>query len=62
MSAPAANARSPPPSTIARISGSRVELLERGDDCAHQLAGERVQLLRPVHQHDADAAVAFDEN
>ena len=39
-----------------------VELLQRADDRAHQLAGERVQLLRAVHEHDADAAVAFDDD
>ena len=39
-----------------------VELLQRTDDRAHQLARERVQLLRTVHQHDADAPVALDEH
>src|SRR6266404_6778423 len=39
-----------------------VELRERGDDRVHQLARERVELLRPVHEHDADSAVALDED
>ncbi|MBV8480608.1 MAG: enoyl-CoA hydratase/isomerase family protein [Actinobacteria bacterium] len=39
-----------------------VELRERLDDCVHQLARERVQLLGPVHAHDADPAVALDED
>jgi len=39
-----------------------VELGERIDDAVHQLARQCVQLLRPVHQHDADTAVALDEH
>src|SRR5207248_662420 len=37
------------------------ELLESRDQRVHQLVRERIQLLRPVHQHDADRAVALDD-
>ena len=42
--------------------GIVVELRQRGDDGVHELARERVQLLRPVHEHDADVAVPLDED
>ena len=39
-----------------------VELLQRADDLVHQLRGQRVERLRPVHQHDADGSVALDDD
>ena len=39
-----------------------VELVERRHDGFHQLAGERVQRLRTVHQHDTDRALALDDD
>ena len=60
MSAPAAKARSLPPSTIARTASSRSSSRECGDELVHQLVGERVQRLGPVEQDDRDCAVALD--
>src|SRR5207247_6929528 len=37
-----------------------IELLQRLGKLAHQLARERVQLLRPVEEDDRDRAVAFE--
>jgi hypothetical protein len=34
--------------------------LQRCDELLHQLARERVQLLRPVEQDDGDRVVALD--
>ena len=62
MSAPAANARSLPVDDDAAHGLVRVELLESLDELAHQLVGERVQLLRPVQRDDRDRAVALDED
>src|SRR5207237_9271064 len=42
--------------------GICIQLAESRDDGLHPLARERVQRLRAVHEHDADAAVALDEN
>ena len=39
-----------------------VELGERRDELVHQLVRERVQLLRPVEQHDRDLPVALDRD
>src|SRR5205085_11262369 len=38
-----------------------IELLERGDELVHELARERVQLLRPVQEADPDLLVPLDE-
>ena len=40
--------------------GILVELVQRRDERVHQAVRERVQLLRPVQQHDADEAVPLD--
>ncbi len=60
MSAPAAKARSLPPSTIARTDSSRSSSASVVHELVHQLVGERVQRLGPVEQDDRDRAVALD--
>src|SRR6266849_9167599 len=37
-----------------------VEALQLGDELVHQLIRERVELTRPVEQHDRDRGVALD--
>ena len=39
-----------------------VELAQSGDELVHQLARQRVQLLRPVEQDDGDRIVALYED
>ena len=55
MSAPAANARSLPVTTIARTVVVAVQLLERDAQRVHDRAVERVQLLRAVEAHERGA-------
>ena len=43
-----------------RTACVRVELLERADERVHQLAGQSIQRLGTVQQHDGDRAVALD--
>ena len=62
MSAPAANAFSPPASTMQRTSLVAVRLLERVDDEPDQLVVERVQPLGTVHRHEGDRALALGQD
>ena len=45
-----------------RIAVVGVQLLQRPDELVHQLVRERVQLLRPVQQHDRDRRLALDQD
>ena len=60
MSAPAANARCDPPSTMQRTASSRSSSCSASTSSSMSASGQRVQLLRPVEQHDRDRVVALD--
>jgi hypothetical protein len=62
MSAPAAKAFSLPVMTMQPTPLVGVEGLQRGDQFRHQRTVERVQRLRPVQLHHADAAFLTHED
>ena len=62
ISAPAANAFSPPASRMHPIAVVGLEIVDRGGDFAKHAERQRVEHLRAVKRDDADRAFAFDDD